>query len=164
MPLLPGRGPNQPLNRPRALREIPLLKGLLIAGVWTAVTVGLPALLHAPPPAVALAKLAAQRFCLVAALALVFDLRDLSRDRAAGLRTVPVLLGTAGAKVLALWLLVAALAFGLWRGTAPGMLALVVAPAAAVVLAARETRSEYFFALLADGVLLVPAALYLALR
>ena len=33
--------------------------------------------------------------------------------------------------------------------------------AAAVILLAEERRSDYFFALLADGVLLVPAVLYL---
>ena len=36
-------------GRPRALREVPLLKVFLIAGVWAAITVGLPVLaLHRP--------------------------------------------------------------------------------------------------------------------
>ena len=103
-----------------ALREVPLLKGFLIAGVWTAVTVGLPVLLHHPLNLISVEKLMGQRFCLVAALTVVFDLRDLSRDRAAGLATLPVWLGPAGAKAVALGLLAGALAFGLWRGTGPG--------------------------------------------
>ena len=151
-------------GRRGALREVPLLKGFLIAGVWTAVTVGLPVLLHHPLNLISVEKLVGQRFCLVAALTVVFDLRDLSRDRAAGLATLPVWLGPAGAKAVALGLLAGALAFGLWRGTGPGILGITVGLAAAVVLAAREGRSEYFFALLADGVLLVPAVLYLVLN
>ncbi len=154
-PVWPGRG------RRWALREVPMLKGFLIAGVWTAVTMGLPVLLHRPPDLVSVEKLMGQRFCLVAALCVVFDLRDLGRDRAAGLATLPVLLGPTGAKAVALGLLAGALTFGLWRGTEPGVLGITVGLAAAVVLAAREERSEYFFALLADGVLLVPAVLYL---
>ena len=147
-----------------ALREVPLLKGFLIAGVWAAVTVGLPVLLRRPPALLPVGQLLGQRFCLVAALTVVFDIRDLGRDRAAHLRTLPGWLGLAGAKAVALALLAGAGAFGLWRGAAPGGLALTVGLAAAVVLAAREQRPEYFFALLADGVLLVPAVLYLVFR
>ena len=154
-PVWPWRG------RWRALRDVPLLKGFLIAGVWSAVTVGLPVLLHRPPALRPVALLLGQRFCLVAALAVVFDIRDVGRDRAARLLTWPVWLGVAGARAVALAWLAGALAFGLWRGTGPGIPGITVGLAAAVVLAAREHRHEYFFALLSDGVLLVPAALYL---
>ena len=133
----------------RALREVPLLKVFLIAGVWTAVTVGLPALARHHPLADA-AGLLAQRFCLVLALAIVFDIRDLGRDRAAGTRTFPVLLGSTGAKVVALAALAAALGLGLGYLTA-GLAALVIS-------VARESRGDYFFAFVADGVLLVDAA------
>ena len=146
-----------------ALREVPLLKGFLIAGVWSAVTVGLPVLLRRPPVLLPVEQLFGQRFCLVAALTVVFDIRDLSRDRAAHLHTLPVWLGQAGAKAVALALLAGAMAFGLWRGTGPGILGVTVGLAAAMVLAAREQRHEYFFALLTDGILLVPATLYLGL-
>ena len=148
-------------GRWRALREVPLLKGFLIAAVWSAVTVGLPVLLRRPPALLPVEQLLGQRFCLVAALTVVFDIRDMRRDRAAGLRTLPGWLGLRGAKAVALALLAGALAFGLWRGTEPGVVGITVALSAAVVLAAHEHRPEYFFALLTDGVLLVPAALYL---
>ena len=143
----------------RALRDVPLLKVFLIAGVWSAVTVGLPTLaLHQPLPEAA--ALLAQRFCLVLALSIVFDIRDLSRDRTAGTHTFPVMLGQVGAKAVALAFLAGSLALALMRGTPPLGLALLGLPAAAVILLADERRSDYFFALLADGVLLVPAALY----
>jgi hypothetical protein len=143
----------------RALREVPLLKVFLIAGVWSLVTVGLPALLlHHPLGAVA--GLLAQRFCLVLALAIVFDIRDLSRDQAAGTRTFPVVLGAVGAKAVALAFLAGAIGLGFERGVPPLGLLLTGLSAATVVVLADERRSDYFFALLADGVLLVPAALY----
>jgi 4-hydroxybenzoate polyprenyltransferase len=144
-------------GQPRALREVPLLKVFLIAGVWSAITVGLPMLAVHHPLAEA-GELLAQRFCLVLALAIVFDIRDLSRDRAAGTRTFPVVLGQARAKAVALAFLAGAMAFGLERGVSPLGLGLTGVSAAAIVLLAHERRSDYFFALLADGVLLVPAA------
>ena len=146
-------------GRPRALREIPLLKGFLIAGVWTAVTVGLPALaLHRPLAAVA--GLAGQRFLLVLALTIVFDIRDYGRDRQAGTRTFPGVLGVARARWLALALLAASAGLGLARGAAPAAVLLPALLAAAVISAAEESRGDYFFALLTDGVLLVQAAAY----
>lgn len=152
-PVLPWRG------RWRAIREVPLLKVFLIAGVWSAVTVGLPALaLHQP---LASARgLAGQRFCLVVALAIVFDIRDYGRDQAAGLRTFPTVLGVGGAKAVALGFLVSAGALGLAREATPLAVLLPAALAAAVIGAAQETRGDYFFALVTDGVLLVQAAAY----
>ncbi len=149
-PLLPGRG------RRYALREVPLLKVFLIAGVWTAVTGGLPAL-ALRQPLTAVGALLAQRFCLVAALAIVFDIRDVAADRAAGLRTFPTWLGLGGARAVALGLLAASVAAGLARGAAP---LAVLGPgvlAVGVIGAAHPARGEYFFALLTDGVLLAQA-------
>jgi 4-hydroxybenzoate polyprenyltransferase len=146
-------------GKPWALREVPLLKIFLIAGVWSAITVGLPTLVLHRPLAEA-AGLLAQRFCLVLALAIVFDIRDLSRDRAAGTRTFPVVLGLAGAKAVALAFLAGAMVLGFERGVPPLGLALTALAAATVILLADERRSDYFFALWADGVLLVPAVLY----
>ncbi|MFD1467403.1 hypothetical protein ACFQ48_04135 [Hymenobacter caeli] len=144
-------------GRPRSLREIPLLKVFLIAGVWAAITVGLPVLaLHRPLAEGA--GLLGQRFLLVLALAIVFDIRDYGRDRRAGTRTFPGVLGVAGARRLALGLLAASAALGLGRGAPPLAVLLPAALAAAVIAAAEESRGDYFFALLADGVLLVQAA------
>lgn len=146
-------------GRGRALREIPLLKVGLIAYVWAAVTVGLPALaLHRTLGQSW--ELLAQRLLLVLALALVFDIRDVSRDRAAGLRTFPVVWGVGNTR----WLGVAALALsvgvGMYRGENLGPLLLPAACAAAAILGAAEARGDYYFALFTDGVLLVRAAMY----
>ncbi len=156
LPLLRWRG------RWRAVREVPLLKVFLIGGVWSAVTVGLPVLaLHQPPAP--LAGLLAQRFCLVSALAIVFDIRDFSRDQLTNLRTMPVVLGLRGAKTVALALLGISVAIGLGRGAPPLVVLAPAAFAAWVITVARDTRSDYFFALVADGALLVQAAVALFL-
>ena len=143
----------------RALREVPLLKGFLIATVWTAVTVGLPVLLL-QQPAHAFTGLAAQRFCLIMVIAIVFDIRDYGRDRQAGTRTFPGVLGVARAKKLALLFLAASVAMGLAR-QAPALAVLLPALlTAAVVISAEEKKGDYFYALLTDGLLLVQAAAY----
>ncbi|MBF9236112.1 hypothetical protein I2I05_01770 [Hymenobacter sp. BT683] len=152
-PLWPWRG------RPRALREVPLLKGFVIATVWTAVTVGLP-LLFLHQPVAAGAGLAAQRFCLIMVITIVFDIRDYGRDRRAGTRTFPGVLGVAGARRLALAFLVASMGLGLVRGAPPLAVLLPGALTAGVVSATEETRGDYFYALLTDGLLLVQAAAY----
>ena len=154
LPLLPWRG------RWWAVREVPLLKVFLIGGVWSAVTVGLPTLaLHWP--LASQAGLLAQRFCLVSALAIVFDIRDFSRDRLTNLRTMPVVLGLGGAKTVALTLLGISVAIGLGRGAIPLVVLVPSIVAAWVIAVARDTRGDYFFALVADGVLLVQAAVAL---
>jgi 4-hydroxybenzoate polyprenyltransferase len=123
------------------------------------VTVELPALaLHYPLGL--LQGLLLQRFLLVSALAIVFDIRDYSRDRQTNLRTMPVVLGVRGAKAVALVLLSGAVALGLGRGASPVAVLLPAALAAWVIAVARDTRGDYFFALLADGVLLVQAVAY----
>jgi len=148
----------------RALREVPLLKGFLIAGVWTLVTAGLPLLLLRQRPLAAGAGLLGQRFLLVLALTIVFDIRDYGRDRRAGTRTFPGVLGVARARQAALALLAGSVALGLARGAAPLAVLLPAALTAGVVLAAEESRGDYFYALLTDGLLLVQAAAYFVFR
>jgi hypothetical protein len=70
-------------------------------------------------------------------------------------------LGLRGAKTVALALLGISVAIGLGRG-APSLVVLLPAAFAAWVIAvARDTRGDYFFALVADGALLVQAAVSL---
>lgn len=145
-------------GRWRALREVPLLKVFLIAYVWAAVTVWLPALhLGRPLAEPAVALLFVRRFLFILGLAFVFDIRDYAKDRLTGTRTFPVVLGVPATKRVAL----AVLAFScllVWPGlTAPQWLALLLPPAlgATLVWHAHERRPDYYFALLTDGVMLV---------
>jgi len=144
-----------------ALRDLPLLKVFLIAYVWAGVTVWIPALylgrgLSEPVVLV----LFARRFLFILALAFVFDIRDYTKDLATGTRTFPGVCGVRVTKLLAtLALLLAALLVP--PGTPPGHevgLLLPLLLAAGVIWGAREERSDYYFALLTDGVMLVQFA------
>ncbi|KUG06225.1 hypothetical protein ASU33_02335 [Solirubrum puertoriconensis] len=162
-PVLPGRNG----GRRRGLRDIPGLKTLLIGYVWSAVTVWLPALcLEQSLVSAPVGLLFARRFFFILAIALVFDLRDISRDRRAGTATLPVLLGYERGRYVALGCVVASASLvlpGLPLTTGQWVLAVPTLLTALVVWFAEEARSDYYFALLADGLLLVQAvALYVA--
>jgi 4-hydroxybenzoate polyprenyltransferase len=146
-------------GRPRALREIPFLKVWLIAYVWAAVTVGLPALaLHLPFAQVW--PLLGQRLLAVFALALVFDIRDFSRDQAEGLRTFPTVIGVSGTRWVGVAALALSVALGLYRGENTVSVLVPAICGGAAILGAAEARSDYYFALFTDGVLLVRAVMY----
>ncbi|MBT2556357.1 UbiA family prenyltransferase [Hymenobacter sp. ISL-91] len=141
-----------------ALRDLPLLKVFLIAYVWAAVTVWIPALYlgraWAEPVVLVLF---ARRFLLILALALVFDIRDYSKDLLTGTRTFPGLLGIRATKWLGLAALLGA-ALLVPPGLSGGHAVALVAPlglAAAVIWYAEEARPDYYFALLTDGVMVV---------
>ncbi|UOR04422.1 UbiA family prenyltransferase [Hymenobacter aerilatus] len=152
LPLVRVRG------RWRALRDLPLLKVFLIAYVWAAVTVWVPALyLGVPLSTPELQLLFARRFFLILALAFVFDIRDYTKDRLTGTYTFPGVFGVRATK----WVALAALLIScvllphnltLYQGL---LLLLPAALAAAVIWYADETRPDYYFALLTDGVMIV---------
>ena len=155
VPVVPWRGRWLPL------RDIPLLKGVLIAAVWAGVTVGLPALLGSPAADEGTLLIwLVRRFLLVFALSLAFDLRDMEKDRAAGTLTVPLLLGEGRTKWLAYGLLAVTPFFlppDMPRGAALVMAGPVIA-AAAFIGGARPGRADYYYAGLGDSILLLPAA------
>ncbi|SDY42286.1 UbiA prenyltransferase family protein [Hymenobacter psychrophilus] len=141
-----------------ALRDLPLLKVFLIAYVWAAVTVWIPALyLGRAWASPVVLVLFARRFLLILALALVFDIRDYSKDRLTGTRTFPGLLGVGATKWLGLAALLGA-ALLVPAGVSAGHAVALVLPlalAAAVLWYAEESRPDYYFALLTDGVMVV---------
>ncbi|OWP62845.1 hypothetical protein CDA63_12400 [Hymenobacter amundsenii] len=152
MPLLRLRG------RWWALRDLPLLKVFLIAYVWAAVTVWIPALYVGRELAAPIVlTLFARRFLFILALAFVFDIRDYSKDRLTGTRTFPGLLGIRATKLLGLVALAGAAVLLPPNLTAAHEAALLLplGLAAVVIWYAQESRPDYYFALLTDGVMLV---------
>ncbi|WP_019946539.1 UbiA family prenyltransferase [Hymenobacter aerophilus] len=141
-----------------ALRDLPLLKVFLIAYVWAAVTVWIPALyLGRDWASPVVLVLFARRFLLILALAFVFDIRDYTKDLQTGTRTFPGVLGVQATKWLGLAALLAA-AVLVPPGVSVAHAAALVLPlglAAAVIWYAEEGRPDYYFALLTDGVMVV---------
>ncbi|UOG75385.1 hypothetical protein MTX78_02025 [Hymenobacter tibetensis] len=142
----------------RALRDLPLLKVFLIGYVWAAITVWVPALYLDKPllgPVVFL--LFARRFFFILALAFVFDIRDYTKDQLTGTRTFPGLFGVRATKYIALASLAAgSVLFPAGIGYAHMLiLAVPIIVAALTIWYAEESRPDYYFALLTDGVMIL---------
>ncbi|WP_048922332.1 UbiA prenyltransferase family protein [Rufibacter radiotolerans] len=140
------------------LRDIPLLKVFLIAYVWSAVTVQLP-LMEAGRDLFAGENLLIflRRFLFLFALTLVFDIRDLYKDKQSGTLTFPGKWGVLKTKQIALaalvlYVLLAPLSMS-WAAAIG--LGLAGVGAALVVWNAHQYRSQYYFLVLADGMMLV---------
>lgn len=152
----------------RPLRSVPLLKVFLIAYVWAVVTALFPLMDAGLQVWDAQALLLfARRFLFILALALLFDIRDYTYDRSTSTLTFPGLLGVRKTKLLSLALL---MVYGLISVSAESglvQLALIAstAGAAMVVLFSSEDKPRLYYALLADGAMLLHAGLiYLTLR
>ncbi|RNI32533.1 hypothetical protein EFA69_04230 [Rufibacter immobilis] len=140
------------------LRDIPFLKVFLIAYVWSAVTVQLP-LMEVDRDLFSGNNLIlfVRRFLFIFSLTLVFDIRDVHKDKLTNTVTFPTKWGVKNTKWLALFTLVL-FAILLPSGTAPHMrlaLGLAGVGAATVVWYAHEYRSQYYFLILADGMMLM---------
>jgi 4-hydroxybenzoate polyprenyltransferase len=140
------------------LRDIPLLKVFLIAYVWSAVTVQLP-LMEAGKDLFAGENLLIflRRFLFIFALTLVFDIRDLYKDKQSGTLTFPGKWGILKTKQIALgalllYVLLAPLSMS-WTATIS--LGLAGIGAGLVVWYSHQYRSQYYFLILADGMMLV---------
>ncbi|MFN3168458.1 MAG: UbiA family prenyltransferase [Phycisphaeraceae bacterium] len=146
-------------GRWRRLKELPGIKLVLIAGVWTYATAGLP-MLHARVAldAQSVAILAA-RLLFIAAVALPFDLPDAQRDRQSGIATLPILFGVDKTKHIAVGLaLAAALLGGFNPWPMAGAVVLSALVALGLVLGLKAERGVGYFMVALDGVLLVQAA------
>lgn len=152
-------------GRVKPFRSIPLLKVFLIALVWSTVTVLFPqfdgqALLNTE-----VLLLWLRRFLFILALALVFDIRDYTYDRRTHTLTFPGLLGAGKTKLLALALLVLYLLLVLQTEQGPVLVGLLSGTlvTALIVWNASEEKPRIYYALLADGAMLVHFAfVYLA--
>ncbi len=143
IPLYPG-GPR--------LRDLPYLKVVWVALAWTFMTDLFPAFsIHARPPEVFL------RFGFILAIALLFDVRDISLDRRQGTRTLAGTHPRANRR-LALGLLVACalVSFVRYPMVQGGGLGLAYLLAAAIGYATSPERGEDYYAVAVNGALLLP--------
>ncbi|MFZ1686202.1 MAG: hypothetical protein WAU70_02200 [Flavobacteriales bacterium] len=164
--VMPWRG-----KRTIGLRYVPALKAILIAAVWSVVTVAVPLQYQTTAESdlvVGLSVLFRALFFL--ALAIAFDIRDLPYDRRS-LWTVPQLIGARTARGFAILLVLISAIFELlrllWLDLSNAVFPAVFAYLITIILllCATQRRSPLFYALLLDGALiLVPAAVWLGIR
>lgn len=152
-------------KRVAPLRSVPLLKVFLIAYVWAAVTTLFP-LMDAGRELweAGVLQLFLRRFLFIGALALLFDIRDYSYDKHKKTLTFPGLLGIRNTKLLSLSLLLLYMLLALKNESGTLLLALFLSAvaAAAIVVFSSEERPRIYYALLADGAMLVHAGLVFA--
>ncbi|WP_157433418.1 UbiA family prenyltransferase [Adhaeribacter aquaticus] len=140
------------------LRDIPLLKIFLIAYVWASVTVWLP-LLAADWPISAREGwlLFMQRFFFLLPLTIIFDIRDVERDRTTATLTLPGLVGIKWAKVISFLILLLYIFIVIAYQTGPKQYALLLCGMiyGLVIAVASEKKGDYFYALVADGIMIL---------
>ena len=145
------------------LKDVPVLKTLFAPLVVLTAVLAPPILLEGLAISPALLLAAGWSWALLMFNMVLCDLRDIEGDRAAGTRSLPVLLGGAGTQRL-LWLLIAA---GASCAAMHGSSLLAVATVAALsplALAAQRRRNEAFYEWLAEGTLFLPALVELGGR
>jgi 4-hydroxybenzoate polyprenyltransferase len=140
------------------LRDVPLLKVFLVALVWSGLTVLLPLLVSG----VAIGpeeiyRFLLRRFLFIFALTLLFDIRDVQKDKRTGTVTFPGKFGVPFAKILSLSALAFFILLTLFQETGNERVALVLSAvfAGIVVAFSEEERPDYYYAGLADGMMLL---------
>ena len=93
-----------PFAKGKKLRDFGLLKTLFVGMVWSVTTVMVP-LAGKHPDVEMLVFLLIRRFVFVAALTIAFEVKDYEGDRLSNLKTLPMVLGVSGTKLLAQGLL-----------------------------------------------------------
>jgi hypothetical protein len=144
-----------PLLGPR-LKDVPVLKTLFAPLVVLAAVLAPPVLLQGLPVSPALLLAAGWSLALLMFNMVLCDLRDIEGDRAAGTRSLPVLLGGRGTQGL-LWLLIAAGALCAGMHGWPILAWATVISLGPLALAAQRRRNEAFYEWLAEGTLFLPA-------
>ena len=152
LPILPGG---------YRLRDLPFIKIILIALIWSYTTAVIP-LVQTHLPVADKLLFSVDRFLFILAITLPFDIRDRQLDEEAYLKTIPVIIGIKPSK----WLATAALISGLaclsisYSGhglslpylIASGMTYLV---AAFLVWRSSENRVDHYFTGYIDGLMIL---------
>lgn len=149
------------------LRSVTGSKSFVVAIVWTGMTVIYPMLLMSD---VGLARaltlenalIVVQNFLFMLPLCIIFNVRDIDYDRSVGVKTLPVVYGvkkTIAICILSLTLFTAvALAFPTFDAARTGLLLSAICTAV-LILQASESRSDYYYSLWIDGMILLQALL-----
>jgi 4-hydroxybenzoate polyprenyltransferase len=146
------------------LRKIPLLKAFVISYVWAGSSVLLPALRNSISIVSSeVLQIFIERYFFLFALAIMFDIRDLSADHK-NIRTIPGLVGSFKTKVLSFLLLFVATILVLLDYKNPYLICAFVISflvAAFFIYKAKTDSGEYYFLLLVDGSMILQFLLVL---
>lgn len=149
------------LKPARKLRDYGLFKALFVAAVWSVTTVIIPLQSsHVEPEMMTFLLL--RRFIFIAALTLVFEIKDMPGDRQYGLKTVPMAVGVANTKLVAQLALLALIVINLvqyffFDVTPANMLAVNLSLLVSVfcIQPLKEETSETWYYLVIDGMMIL---------
>jgi 4-hydroxybenzoate polyprenyltransferase len=150
------------------LRDVPYLKIFLIAFVWSALTVFLPAIQAGEEILnVQVELLFAERFFFIFAITIPFDIRDMQVDRDAGLKTIPLLVNQKKALTLSYLSLLISLIISVFHYKMQNNLFIIEALCISFIttylflkLKTFRNLNKYYYQIL-DGTLLLQALLIL---
>ena len=156
------------LGNGRRLRDIPYLKIFLIAIVWSVITVGLPFFeLNNNTSTLRFLRLCVERSCFIFALCIPFDIRDIDWDSRTNVKTIPLSIGVEKAKILAIVALIVSLSMNylgknaiVASPTHDFKLIVVYTITAFMILKTHKNRSDYFFYVGVDGMILLQSLLF----
>lgn len=145
------------------LRAIPIVKAVVVALVWTCITYFFPLVLLSPSGGGEGGGLA--RFFFLLSLAIAFNIRDIEVDRTAEIKTLPVIFGIQKTKIVCVFFLMICGVFAVFTSYEVEIkfgLLLSAASSSILILFASEKRSEYFYSLWMDGMILLHAIILLS--
>jgi 4-hydroxybenzoate polyprenyltransferase len=155
-------------DRKLRLKDVPGLKIFLVALIWASVTVVLPALAAGVDLFGAdTIWVFAERVVFIFAITLPFDVRDLARDRQAGIRTLPMRLGADRTRwfamgLTAVFVVMVVVHYGLAIDAATLPLAASGLLTAVALWFSDEVREELYYVGLLDGTMLVQGVMVIA--
>ncbi|MBS0031540.1 UbiA family prenyltransferase [Chitinophaga sp. 22321] len=152
----------------RWLSKVAIGKTLFLTFVWTYVTTLLPALVAGAYETAPLVLLTLHRFCLIYAICILFDYRDLESDKKEGIRSLITMLDIKNLNRLYYFtLLMAAVSAGLMSPFTglPAIISLVIPVLATALLThkAHHSNADYLFYFVLDGFMALSAVIYMGM-
>jgi len=147
------------------LRAIPIVKAVVVALVWTCITYYFPLLLSSNSLPDWVGWGGALRFFFFLSLAIAFNIRDVKVDRHSGIKTFPVIFGIQKTKIVCVFFLIICSVLAICTSHEEEIkfgLLLSATSTTILILFASEKRSEYFYALWMDGMILLQAIILLS--
>jgi len=147
-----------PVKKIINLRDIPFLKAHLVAGVWTGVSIILPALQSDLVWTWMHWIFFLAIYCFVLSLAIIFDIRDIQLDEPEK-RTIPQLLGKKGAVAVAIFFNLAALGILIFLDQIfiVPLLFFSIISITSFIIALRR-NDDFYFSFWVDGLILIFSA------
>ncbi len=137
-----------------SLRKLPGLKAILIGACWSLITTGL---CWKDPSTPFPVLFSIGKFSFIAALGILFDIRDISRDQLSRTYSFPVLMGIRATKIIAAILLLLSAAILIYSEVEVWPVIIVYLGAMVCVILSEEKRQEYFYSLGIDGIIILRA-------